>query len=300
MLTEISAFFYLVTTLLLWSCTSQINETKDANSYISEIEQWRTERIEGLKKSDSWLSLAGLYFLKEGPNTFGAAPENGLVFPEKAPGKMGTIWLESGQLRLVVEDGVDMLLNDSLVSQSTLQVHSEQTLCMMQQGSLSWFVLQRDDRFLIRLKDAKNKAFEHFSSIDHFPVDQKWKVPARFIAQPKKLAVRNVLDMEIEQESAGVLSFEINGQSYELSVLDGGASEYFIIFADHTTGEETYGGGRYLYTPKADESGNTFLDFNQSYNPPCVFTPYATCLLPPPQNRLNLSIEAGEKTYGDH
>lgn len=297
--TKFSGVLY-ITIIFLSACTSQVTEDTIDQAYQSEIEQWRAERVERLKRPDSWLSLAGLYFLKEGPNTFGSSPENKLVFPEKAPKKMGTIWLEGGLLKLEVNNALEILLNDSLVAKSPVAVHSEQTPAIMEWASLSWYVMQREDRFLVRLKDAKNEVFEHFSSIGQFPIDKKWKVSAQFINRPQQLAVKNVLDMNVAQESEGILRFEMAGKPFELTVLDGGEKDYFIIFADHTTGEETYGGGRYLYTPKADSTGYTFLDFNKAYNPPCVFTPYATCLLPPPQNRLDVAILAGEKTYGEH
>ena len=223
-----------------------------------------------------------------------------MVFPGKVPALLGTILQEDGKLKLNVNEGVQLYLNDSIVQESKLAVHSSQTPCIMKWGALSWYVLNRNGRFLIRLKDAESEVFDHFTSIEQYPIDPKWKVKAQFVRQPQQIAIKNVLDMNIGQESAGKLQFELEGKQLELTVLDGGEADYFLIFADQTTGNETYGGGRYLYTPKADSSGYTYIDFNKAYNPPCVFTSYATCLLPPAQNRLDISIAAGEKNYGEH
>ena len=293
--------FPIAVLLILNSCVQQSTNSEEIDAaYLAEIEQWRATRIDNLKKPDSWLSLAGLFFIKDGANTFGSDSSNALVFPEKAPAELGTIFQKDKKLKLIVNEGEQVYLNDSIVQESELVVHSSQTPCVMKWGPLSWYILDRNGRFLIRLKDAENEVFDHFTAIDQYPIDSRWKVKAQFIKQPQELAIKNVLDMDIGQESAGKLQFEIDGKRLELRVLDGGESDYFLIFADQTTGNETYGGGRYLYTPKADSTGFTYIDFNKAYNPPCVFTSYATCLLPPAQNRLDIAIAAGEKNYGEH
>ncbi len=167
-------------------------------------------------------------------------------------------------------------------------------------GRLSWNVIKRGDRYAIRLRDSAHPNRTNFKGIERYPVDPAWRVRAKFSAyEPaKKLKIVNVLGMVEEQPSPGALVFSLSGKEYRLDVLDEGAKiPWFVIIADETSGEETYGGGRFLYVARADSSGETVIDFNKAYNPPCSFTPYATCPLPPEQNRLPLAVRAGEKRY---
>jgi uncharacterized protein (DUF1684 family) len=170
---------------------------------------------------------------------------------------------------------------------------------ILQHGSLSFYVIQRNERLGVRVKDADAAALKSFHGLESFPFSESWRVAARFepSSPPRHISVPNVLGNVTSEESPGALAFEYSGKTYRLdAVREAGTEDYFIIFGDATNGHETYGGGRFLYaSPPKD--GQTVLDFNKAYNPPCVFTPYATCPLPPPQNRLSIRIEAGEKSY---
>jgi uncharacterized protein len=161
----------------------------------------------------------------------------------------------------------------------------------------SWVILERGGKRGVRLWDTENPALKSFEGIDYYEISKKWRVKAHFepFPEPRILIVPNILGMEIEQRCPGVLRFKIKGETFELLALEESAKTFFLIFLDDTSGEETYGGGRYLSVSMPDPNGETIIDFNKAYNPPCIFTPYATCLLPPAANRLHLAVRAGEK-----
>ena len=175
-------------------------------------------------------------------------------------------------------------------------------------GSLSFQVIKRGDkagdRFGIRMKDPQSAARKHFKGVTYFPADAKFRVEARFerYNPPKKVSITNVLGMTSDEVSPGALVFTLQGQTFRIDpILEQGETDLFIIFKDKTSGRETYGAARYVYAPPPDKNGKTVIDFNHAYNPPCAFTPYATCPLPPAQNRLPIRITAGEKKYaGGH
>jgi uncharacterized protein (DUF1684 family) len=174
----------------------------------------------------------------------------------------------------------------------------------MQSGTLTFTAIRRNDRFGIRVKDPQSDARVHFKGLDYFPPDPKYRVEARFepYNPPKHIPMPNVSGVTTDEVSPGALVFTLDGRELRIDpILEQGTKDYFIIIKDATSGHETYGAARYLYASPPDASGKTIVDFNKAYNPPCAFTPYATCPLPPPQNRLPIRIEAGEKKYaGGH
>jgi uncharacterized protein (DUF1684 family) len=181
-----------------------------------------------------------------------------------------------------------------------LQTDAADKATVMKMGSLTFFVIRRGDKFGLRVKDKQNPARARFAGLDYFPADPKWRLTSRFepYNPPKIIPIVNVLGMVENMTSPGALSFEINGSGYRLDpVVEKGSKQLFVIFADKTSGRETYGAGRYLYVEPADADGKIVVDFNKSYNPPCAFTKFATCPLPPRQNRLAIRVEAGEKKY---
>jgi uncharacterized protein len=246
-----------------------------SQSYNESIESWRETRAANLQAPKGWLSLAGLFWLEEGANTFGAAKDNDFVFPEGAPERMGAF------LRL--GDSVWVEMNPDIP----------------QTDRFSWAFIERGGKWGVRLWDAENPARSSFKGIDYYPISKKWRVRARFevFSEPRILKVPNVLGMEIEQRSPGVLKFRAGGKNLELLALEETEHTFFLIFLDANAGAETYGGGRYLSVSKPGPDGMTIIDFNKAYNPPCVFTPYATCLLPPAENRLKIAVRAGEKYH---
>lgn len=263
------------------------------------IKKWQAQRVQAITAPDGWMSLAGLYWLKEGITAFGSDPLNKLVFPEKAPKEIGQFILENGMVTMIIEAAVPVKLGKESPKNITLVPDLAGNPTTLTLGSLSWYLIQRENRFGIRLKDAHNPKIQTFTGIPHFPISEKWQISAQLkpAADQKTITLRNVIDMDVTMQLEGYLHFEIAGKSYELEAMDGGAESYFIIFADETTGVETYGAGRYLYVPRANAEGQTVIDFNKAHNPPCAFTDFATCPLPSAKNRLELEVLAGEKDY---
>ncbi|MHA6247011.1 DUF1684 domain-containing protein [Pontibacter sp. CAU 1760] len=292
--------------ILLFAC-SQPQESPQTNKvpaaaaeYVETVNQWHHEREESLQKENSWLALAGLYWLEPGRNSFGSSGANDIVFPEgKIAPNAGAFILQGNEVWLEATPEASVLVNGQPPEGKALvfrpDMEAPQT---MQHGALSWVVISRGDKYGIRLWDAEHPARQAFKGIARFPVTPSWKVEARLEqnALPKQIAITNVLGQTSQEPSPGAVVFTINGKQHRLDALEEG-EELFIIFADKTNGNETYGAGRYLYIPKPGADGKTVIDFNKAYNPPCAFTGYATCPLPPKQNFLPLAIPAGEKSY---
>ncbi len=284
--------------MLLPGCREK---TSSYSSYAREIQEWRRNRLERLKSPTGWLSLAGLYWLEPGENPFGSDSSNALVFPPKAPAQMGVFILSGETVRLKAAPGAAITVAGQPVQELEVYREGQEEPLIMEHGSLSWFIIKRGPKIGVRLRDSENPAIAALRFIDSYPLDPAWRVPARLetYPQPKKIPIENILGMVEEEESPGVLVFELQGQTFRLETLDGG-DELFVIFRDKTSGKETYGAGRYLYVPRPAGGDVTWIDFNKAYNPPCVFTDYATCPLPPPQNDLPIAVTAGEKHPGKH
>jgi len=278
------------------SCTGKEPAPKGSPEYIAEIEQWHNKRVERLKDENGWLTLVGLYWLKEGSNTIGAENSNSIVFPANAPDKIGTITLEDTVINLKVMEGVSVLKDDNPITKIKLEHDLNGNPTILDLGSLRWYIIKRDERYGIRLRDINAPLRNEFDGIERFPVSEDWKITASFEAYepPKVISLPTQLGIVKEERSPGAVVFEKDGQAYRIDAVDTG-KRLWLIFADETSGEETYGAGRYLYIDKADSNGKVIVDFNLAYNPPCVFTKFATCSFPPKQNFLKLRITAGEK-----
>ena len=271
-------------------------------SYEQELEAWKATRLAGLKSEEGWLTLIGLFWLKEGENRFGSDPSNEIVLPEgKFPPAAGTLRLAAGKVTLEVKPGAGITSKGQPVTSLELKSDEDGAPTPLELGAVSFHVVRRGDRLGLRVRDRENPARAEFKGTDYYPADRKWLVSARFepYEPPKRVPILNVLGMETEETSPGSLAFEVDGRAYRLEALkEKGVEQFFIIFADQTSGKETYGAGRYLYADPPGPDGRVRLDFNRAYSPPCAFTRYATCPLPPAQNRLPLRVEAGEKYLG--
>ncbi len=278
--------------------------SKEAEAaYRAEIEAWRAERDEGLRAEDGWLTLAGLFWLEEGAGTFGSAPDNAVVFPAgKAPAKLGTFHREGEKVTLEVTPGLGLEADGQEVTAPRLELASDAggKPTLLSIGSLTFHVIQRPGKVGIRLKDKESPVLRGFTGIESFAIDPAWRIEARFepYDPPKTIKVPNIIGGSFDETSPGALVFERDGASYRLEPTGEADEEMFLVFGDATNGHETYGGGRFLYVPPPKD-GKAIVDFNKAYNPPCVFTPYATCPLPPRQNKLELRITAGEKMWGE-
>ena len=269
------------------------------SSYQAEIEQWRQHREAALKAEDGWLAVAGLFWLKEGKNTVGADPSGNIVLPKgSVPGRVGVFDFQNGQTTFQCAPGVPTTVNGKPTSWAILKPDASGEPDVLRVYDLTMFVIKRGNRFGIRLKDKNSQARKAFSGLKYFPVSERFRITAKFVPYhpPKMLSVPNILG-DIEQEaSPGYVEFTLDGHPYRLDPLEEGDGLFFI-FKDLTSGKETYPPGRFLFTGKP-KNGEVILDFNKAVNPPCAFTPFATCPLPPKQNYLPVRVEAGELRYG--
>lgn len=267
------------------------------------IEGWRAERLESLTKPDGWLSLVGLLWLEPGEQTFGRSPEADLSLDNaNLPPRAGLFTVTAGQVSFTAVPGVAVQHDGQPVDTLALAPDNTGEPTILSIGTLRFYVIRREGRLGVRLKDSAAPARVEFRGLDYFPIDSAWRVTAELVPyEPaKRIPILDVLGIQGEMISPGALVFELDGTEYRLDpVLEKGVTDWFIILADQTSGHETYGAGRYLYVaPPRD--GHTVIDFNKAYNPPCAFSNFATCPLPPAQNRLPMRITAGEKTYGSH
>jgi len=297
----------LITMLLLLSAGCQrTGGTFDAQKYRQEIEDWRKQRLARLTSDDGWLTLVGLYWLKEGENGLGCDPANTITLPSgKAPEFAGSIWLEKGKLRFRARPGVNIKHDDSTVTTLTLLSDDDPGgPTILRLGAVSFYVIKRGDDYAVRLKDNESVTRRNFKGLGYFPIDPAWRVEARFepYVPPKFLDVASQVGTTEKDSCPGALVFDIGGRTYRLDpvIEKGSEDQLFIMLADETNGDETYAVGRQLYTSLPDSNNRVILDFNKAYNWPCVFTDCATCPIPPPQNHLPIRVEAGEKMYKGH
>lgn len=293
--------------LILLSCFAisfshaQVQDTL-SHSYQDEIEQWHQKRVKSLKSEAGWLNIVGLFWLKEGENTFGSSKKNDIVFPEgKANETLGTFILKDSVVSLKVNRGVSIESDSHEFAGGIIFSGGLEKSLVLAHRTLRWFIIKRGDKYGVRLRDLESAASKNFTDIERFPVDKKWRIIAKYEAPvtPKTIPINDVIGLTTETPFGGTLFFEVEGKKIQLdATLEG--EDLFIVFADKTTGNETYGGGRFLYAKRPVSGDIVVLDFNKAYNPPCCFTDYATCPLPPVQNRLSIKVTAGEKTYGHH
>lgn len=295
--------FLLILSLsfLPFACNRPAPVITDEAAYLEEIEAWQQQRLERLKNKDGWLSLTGLFWLEEGENSFGSDPSNDIVFPEKAEAFCGSLLLERGSVSLRVADGIAITVNDSLVTELELRDDQSNNTTRLQQGDLAWYIIKRGERYGIRLRDHKHPRIDELDHIPSYPIQTAYVVEATLEAfdTPRTMTVATPLEGFTESyECPGILHFKIKGQELNLHPFSSG-NGYFLVIADETTGLDTYGAGRFMYAVP-DSTGRIILDFNKAYNPPCAFSPYATCPMPPRENFLPAAIEAGEKSVHLH
>ena len=270
-------------------------------AYVKEIEKFQSDQESELKKDDGWLTVAGLFWLKDGINTVGAGQAFDVRLTDNfKQGKFGEIDFHSGAATLKVENGVEARSDGNKISRIELVSDEKGKPTKVQTGSQTFYLIKREDRFGIRLKDNNSETRRGFKGLSWFPINESYKVMARFEAFPalREIPIPNVLGGNFKMKSPGFLKFNLQGKEYSLQPVVEEDDKLFIIFRDASNLTETYSGGRFLYAEKP-LNGQVVLDFNQAVNPPCAFTHFATCPLPPPQNDLPIAIEAGEKR-SDH
>lgn len=274
-------------------------QTRDSN-YAKETNAWRADHEAQLKADNGWLTVSGLFWLKEGPNSAGSSPDNSFILPPSAPARLGNFEMVQGKTTLRVAEGVKATFQGKPIREVELTATSDKASPPVTVGDLTFLLLKRGSRYAIRLKDNNSLLRKEFTGLRWYPVDESFRVTAEFerFDTPRDLPITNVLGDTENYKSPGVLHFKLGGEQYSLQPgIDG--EKLLIVFNDLTTGKTTYSGGRFLYLEK-DIGKKVILDFNRAENPPCAFSEYTTCPLPPKQNRLKASIEAGEQNYQGH
>jgi len=268
-------------------------------TYESEIKEWREKRVNSLKDENGWLNLVGLLWLEEGENTFGGNSENDIVFPaNKSKAELGKFILKDGKVTLVANKDAEVFQDEKPVE--TVDIFPYEKPIVLKHSSLRWYIIKRGDKYAVRLRDLESQQLKGFKGIDSYPIQPDWNVKAKFEpTEGKKIAITDITGRTADQDSPGRLVFKIKGKEYRLDAVSS-EEKLFLIFSDVTSKHETYGSGRFLYADFPDAEGHTRLDFNKAINPPCAFSPYATCPLPPKQNKLAVAITAGEKNYEEH
>jgi hypothetical protein len=275
----------------------------DSAAYRKQIQDWRAHRTERLKSPNGWLTLVGLDWLKDGANRIGSAKDNAIVIA-KAPAHLGTIMLDRGRATLSLNPRADAKIDGEKKSGAALLDDSHEKPTAVSFSTVNFFLVQRGDKFGLRIKDSAAPTRTHFLGVDNFAIDPSWRIEAKWEAYnpPHEVEQANIIGQIEKTVVPGAAVFERDGKTWRLepSIETPGDTNLFLVFADRTSGKETYGAARFLYTDPPKD-GKVVLDFNKAYNPPCAFTPFATCPLPTPQNRLGMRVTAGEKKYrGNH
>ena len=279
-------------------------QAQKTNSYTRSINDWHKARIADLKTPNGWLNLEGLFWLHKGTNTLGKKEGSDCRYENAAfPAVLGSFIYEGDSVLWINSANNAIKVNGVLVNGTNpVKVFSkEEQAITMSWSHYTWTIIKREDKVGVRFRNLAAKTLTGFKGIERFKIDSNWRFKATMVAPSQNvLMITNVLGQTTPTKTAGKLLFNINNKEYSLDVIDEGGPKLFIVFADETAGKTTYGAGRFIDIPKPDALGNTEIDFNLAYNPPCAFTAFATCPLPPAQNRLKVAIPAGEKNYGNH
>ena len=271
--------------------------TPPADDYVAEIEAWRTEREARLKADDGWLTLTGLFFLNEGDNSFGSSPQNDIEL-RAGPERAGIITLWNGRVGVRAVEGQTLLVDGRRVEAAQLWPTEGPDPPTITLGPLSLFCHASGDRLAVRVRDSESEIRLEFTKLRWYPVDESYRIPGRYVPhdKPRTMEVANTLGDVLPLRTSGSVALTVKGKALRLTAIDYDDRLWFV-FSDLTSGSETYPAARFLYADIPDLDGRTTVDFNQAYNPPCAFNPYTTCPLPPPENQLQVRIEAGELDY---
>ncbi len=269
-------------------------------AYVAEIQKFRAARVNSDKMN--WATLAGLFWLKPGAHTFGAGPDNEFVLPKgSAPAKCGVFELNNGEVTVKLERDVPGRIDGKATTAAKLQsdAEGERQPTILEINRLQMKVIQRNQRIGVRLKDLASPNLRNFHAAEWYPIDPAYRVVANWEPSDgtRKIIVPNILGDAVPVTIPGVARFTLQGQQFTLTPVEGDPKDSMeFVFADGTTKTETYPAGRMVDAGPVKD-GKLIIDFNQAYNPPCAVTPYATCPLPPKENRLAVAVRAGEK-YG--
>ncbi|HKR75280.1 MAG TPA: DUF1684 domain-containing protein [Rhodanobacter sp.] len=298
--------------IALISGVATVSAAETPSTYPHEIQQWRAARVARLTAPDGWLSLIGLEWLHEGANRVGSAADNDIVL-KAGPAHLGTVTLAAdGAASIALAKDGGATVDGKSVAEAVLvdDMHAAAGAAptTVRFGNANFYVIERDGRKALRVKDTDAEARRDFSGIDYFPIDPSWRIEADWVpfVPAHELEIGTAIGTIDKVSVPGKAVFQRDGHTFELlPYQEEPGGELFFVLADRTSGRETYGAARFLYAALPaggiDKPGKVVLDFNKAYNPPCAFTPFATCPLAPPENRLDLAVTAGEKKYrGGH
>lgn len=271
-------------------------------AYVAEVDAWHAERVERLESDTGWLTLVGLHRLAPGLNDVGSGEDAEVRLIAKAPERLGSIVVSEGKALFGVVPGQEVFVfgseDEGPITHIDMVSDAEGPPTVLTWGPLVFHVIDRAGELYLRVKDREAETLKNFTGIDRYPVDAKWRVKARLEGEPGTVVVPDVLGNSNESPSPGTLVFELEGKECRLTPQGEPGASLFVVFGDETNRTETYPGGRFLVVLPPGDDGIIWVDFNRAYNPPCVFTAYATCPLPSPENRLDVAVMAGEKLWG--
>jgi uncharacterized protein len=290
---------YLKYCVFICCCFQLFVGSAQSEEYVKNYKMWKSERIKELKSEQGYLNLAGLFWLKEGESTIGSNKSNKIHFDtENTAGFLGTVTLKNGEVWYDPMDSKDVYINNIPATKTKLFPDNGSPV-VVTHHDLKWFIIQRGEDYGIRLKDFKGKYLKNFKGIEHYPLNQNLIVEGRFVPTPgRKIDIKLATGHPYVHNSPGKVIFFIDGKEMSLDAT-GTLEKLSFVFGDETNSEDTYGGGRFLEADGPDANNKVIIDFNRAYNPPCAFTPFATCPLPTKENKLAISIRAGEK-YTEH
>jgi uncharacterized protein len=293
---------FLPLLLLCAGVPAMAAEPIDAAAHRAGVEAWHAARIERLQRADGWLSLVGLHWIEPGRHRIGSAADNDIVL-NTGPAVLGVLERDGDSLHLTPAADAGVVFTPPADGRVRLLPDSSgtPTVVHFDDGKASFLLIERSGRYALRVRDAAAPTLTGFQGIERFPVDPAWRIDARFVAHPpgKTIDIASVINTLEPMANPGALEFEVDGTPYRLETILESPDDQslFVIFADRSNRSTTYGAGRFVYTEGLPADGRVVLDFNKAYNPPCALNAYSTCPLPPPENRLDLSVDAGEKRY---
>lgn len=271
--------------------------------YLKELETWRNNRYKSITAPQGWLSLVGLHWLEQGENTLGSSSDNDVQLPDFMLGKVGSIFLEEDNVRFRAKGENFINSKDKPLADGSITHDGQGTPTILSEGSLHMHVIKRGDRYGLRVKNTLAEARYNLKEIPNFSADGSFIKTSKFIPveSTAEMNVNSIIGVDISYDIAGHLLFIYGGKLYKLTAFDGGVDYFFVLIKDQTAGDTSYGAGRFIDVKRPlNGSDYTILDFNKAYNPPCAFTDFATCPLPPNENHMPFSITAGEKKLKSH
>jgi uncharacterized protein len=303
---------FVFTSVLLGACSraetvaASAKPSIDSATYSAEIAEFHGKRLDAIAGPDGWATLAGLFWLDSANYAIGSAKASTILLPsDHTPKSVGTLTIADKTVLFRATKGVSVMVDSARVDSIALASDKEPKPTVLRAGSVTYRLIERAGRLALRVKDSAYVLRRDFQGLQYFPSDTSYRVLAHLEphATPRSVRILNIVGMTEEYRSPGLLHFTIGGTPYTLTATFEGkdTTQYFVLFRDATSKETTYPAGRFMYAKLADSAGNTILDFNRAYNPPCAFTAFATCPLPPAENVLPVSLTAGEKRYaGPH